>query len=160
MATKKIKTNIREFVPDDMGLMWDECKKGNLVLPKSTNPEEFNENLKKLIGMYNSHWIVEDDGAPIAALFVKTDGWTIEPHVEFFAGTTPPAIFRAYLHFFGSLVKQKLEGTCVVRALIDQKNLFDRLVAKGVLLYVGEIPMGNIDGTIYQYCLKPAGSES
>jgi hypothetical protein len=154
---KKIKTNIRLFMPDDMGLMWDQCKSGNLPLPSeaSTDPAEFNKNLKRLIGMYNSHWIVEDDGEPVAAMFIKTDGWTIEPHVEFFAGTTPAAIFRSYLHFFGSLIKQGLKGSCIIKAFEGNKNLFDRLVKKGVLLYVGEIPEGDPNGTIYQYCLKP-----
>jgi hypothetical protein len=155
----KVKTNIREFTPDDMGLMWDECKKGNLPLPKSTNPEEFNINLKRLISMYNSHWIVEDSGEPVAAMFIRTDGWTIEPHVEFFAGTSPAAILRSYLHFFGSLIKQGLKGTCIIKSFIENKKLFDKLVAKGVLLYVGEIPEGDPKGTVYQYCLKPNRSE-
>ena len=158
----KIKTNIRPFIADDMGLMWDQCLKGNLPNPlgSDTNPEEFHTNMKRLIGMYSSHWIVEDDGEPVAAIFVKTDGWTIEPHVEFFRGTTPAAIFRTHLHFFGSLIKQGLKGSCIVKSFKENRNVFDRLVTRGVLLYVGEIPEGDPRGTIYQYCLIPNRSES
>ena len=102
----------------------------------------------------------EDDGEPIAAMFVKTDGWLIEPHVEFFAGTTPAAIFRSYLHFFGSLVKEGIEGTCVIKAFKENRKLFDKLAAKGVLHYVGEIPFGDPKGTLYQYCLLHKRSQS
>ena len=157
---KKIKTNIRPFISDDIGLMWDQCKMGNLPLPMNTAPEEFHANLKQTIARYHTHFIVEDDGEPIAAMFVKTDGWLVEPHVEFFAGTTPAAIFRSYLHFFGSLVKQGIQGTCVIKAFKENRKLFDKLVSKGVLHYVGEVPYGDPKGTVYQYCLLHKRSQS
>lgn len=146
-------TKIRQFTIDDMGLMYDECKKGRLPVPKETSAEQFFTELKQVIAVHTSHWIVEDSGEAVAAMFIRSDGWTMEPHVEFFKDIKPVQIYRSYITFFGSLKEQEFEGSCIVKTREKEKPIFNKLVKQKVLKYVGDIPNGDPSGeTVFLYC--------
>ena len=151
-------TNIRCFEPQDTGLLWGVYKSGRLPqLAKGLEAEEFSGHIEFLIGSHDSHWIVEDSGVAVGAMFIRTDGWTIQPHVEFFKGVSPAAIYRSYMTFFSDLKGKDFQGQCEVRCLENVRGVFNRMVMRGVLEYVGEIKEGSPSGTLYIYCSNKKG---
>ena len=143
---------IRKFKSADIETLWRECRRGRLDLSKKTGYGAFLEYVTFLINKHQSHWVVVDRGKFIGIMFVKTDGWTIEPHAEFFNDITPAAIFRSYMQFFDEI--DNMEGTYIIKSDKKTKNLFDRLTKKGYTQFVGEIPNGNPTGDLYVYCKK------
>jgi len=146
------KTSIRAFRPKDIEMLWRECRRGRLAISKNTGYGGFLEYFTFILKKSRTHWIVEDNGMPIGIMLVNGDGWTIEPHVEFFNDISNAAIYRGYICFFDEI--ENMTGVCVIKALGIAKNLFDKLCSKGYLQYVGLIPDGDPEGDIYMYCTK------
>ena len=145
-------SRIRKFNPRDIEMLWRECRKGRLSLSKKIGYGAFLEYFTYLINLHKNHWVVVDRGVPIGIMFIKTDGWTIEPHAEFFNDITPAAIYRSYILFFEEI--DDMEGTYLIKSDEKTKNLFDKLCRKGHTQYVGMIPNGSPSSDIYVYCKK------
>ena len=158
---KKALTKIRRFKPEDLGMMYDECRRGRLPIDKNTGAEQFHKEMKALLQLHDTHWVVEDSMEAVAVMFIRSDGWVIEPHVEFFKGVKPSQIYRSYITFFGSLIEQKFKGACVIKSMEAEKKIFDKLVKQKILKYVGDVPNGSPTGeTVYLYCQPPIKKET
>jgi hypothetical protein len=151
-ALRKNRTVIRPFTNDDIGMLYLEYQAGEMNLPDNMLAEEFLYYVKQLHLAYDSRWVVEDAGHPIALICIKSNGWLIEPHVDTFKSASKAAIYRGFMKFFQE-VNDRV-GACLVRTLANTRHVFQRLERHKMLSYVGEIPDGDSLGTVYLYCNK------
>lgn len=150
-SERKNRTVIREMDKGDIGLLYAEYEDGEIDWP-DMNAKQFLEYVQSMFLDYDSRWIVEDSGAPIALISIKSNGWMIEPHVDTFRRASKAAIYRGFMMFFKDINARA--GCCLVRTLSDTRHVFERLKRHNMLSYVGEIPNGDSRGTVYLYC-KP-----
>ena len=163
---KRGRPNIRPLIIEengkphkDIGLLWVAYKKGSFPLfPVDMKEPEFFQYVLKLSdehGLYVAEdYNKEYEGlGPIAVISVKTDGWKVEPHTNFFNWATVRNKLRSTVAFFQMVRYQKI-GCCVVYSLIDSKPLFDKVQEYGVLNYVGRIPNGDMRGDEYMYTIR------
>jgi len=103
------------------------------------------------------------ESGPVALIGVRSNGWKVEPHVEFFKWSTPRNILRVTVAFL-QMIRYRKIGTCIIYSLEDSTNLFDRCIEYGVMQKVGRIPNGCPLGDEIVYsirgkrkCQKPSG---
>lgn len=159
IVSRKNRTIIRPFAPDDIGMLYVQYQDGGTDIDEGMDNKQFLRHIQALLVDYDTHWIVEDSGRPIAFICIKSDGWLIEPHVEVFRSAGRMAIYRGYMAFFRDVLMSKSIGSCLIKTLGDTKNVFDRLCIHKMLLFVGEIPQGDPRGTVFLYCKKPRDKE-
>jgi len=143
----------------DVGILWTahQAKKFHSY-DKDIIQEEFAkefENLSKekeifMIEDYNPGY---KEYGPIAVTAVESDGWKIEPHVEFFKWATPKNILRSTVSFL-QMMRYKRIGVVEIRRLESSKTLFDHCVNYGVLYFSGKIVGGDPRGTEYIYSVR------
>jgi hypothetical protein len=157
---KKSKPFIREFKLDDMWVLWAAYKEGSFPLPEMTK-EEFYKYSTERLKTYHSLMLVEDEckkfkasRGPVCLIVANTDGWKVEPHVEFFKWATKQNILRVNVRFFNWIRQNKEIGVCIVRSLKDTSNLFHHIRKYGVLNFVGRIPGGDIRGDEYVFSTR------
>ena len=158
---KKSKPFIRQFEQSDMWILWAAYKEGSFPLMPEMGKEEFYATIRARMGNYNALMLVEDeckkfrDGrGPVCIIGANTDGWKVEPHVEFFKWATKQNILRVNVRFFNWIRQNKEIGVCIVRSLESSANLFNHVRSYGVLYYVGRIPGGDRRGDEFIYSIR------
>ena len=142
----------------DMGLLWAAYKAGSFPLAGNLSEAEFAEHIVALGTTLTGAMMVEDDCAkyssgrgPVALISIRSDGWRVEPHVDYFnwAGKRTP--LRVSVAFFQMARYSKDVGSCVVSSLKDTENLFNHVCEYGVLHPVGRVPKGSVRGDVYMF---------
>jgi len=153
----------------DMGILWASHNQSPFysVSPNGSQ-ESFASEVEEiyhgtelvLIEDFNSRY--KSGKGPVAVVGVHSDGWRFEPHAEFFFWATPRNVLRATVSFFQMLRNKKSVGVCIIKSLLEDRNLFDKCCEYGVIHYVGRIENGDPRGDEYVYsvkgrkkCLKP-----
>lgn len=143
----------------DVPYIWDAYKKGLVdELPENLEMEDFIEFVELLLERSQEAQIVEDkvngDMQPVAAVFCRSDGWQLEPHVQYFDNATPKSILRTYAAYLKKTKYRKDIGACLVRVGRDTVNLANRVEKLGLLQYVGKVWGGKPDGDEYLYSVR------
>ena len=165
---RKSKPFIREFKPEDMWILWAAYKEGSFPLMDEMSKEDFYSRIRIRLGCYHSLMLVEDEcrkfndkRGPVCIIGANTDGWKVEPHVEFFKWASKQNILRVNVQFFNWIRQNREIGVCIVRSLKNTSNLFHHVRRYGVLTFVGKIPGGDRRGDEYCFSIrgkKPNGS--
>lgn len=147
----------------DMGLLWAAYKVGSfpLIERQDLKEGEFADFIVGVAQGLSSALMVEDDcpryksgRGPVAFIGVRTDGWRVEPHVDYFRWASKRAMLRTTVAFFQMARYSKDVGTCVVNSLKETENIFLRAVDYGVLHPVGRIPKGSPRGDVYLFSVS------
>jgi hypothetical protein len=144
----------------DMGYLWvSHQRKPFHVIPKDITQSEFARRIEHLASC-NEFFMVDDDShelkgrGPIALVGITTDGWKIEPHVEFMQWASPRNKLRGCVTFFQMMMLSRKVGACVVYCVEDSRCLFDHVCHYGVLQYVGKILNGDPRGDNFIYSMR------
>lgn len=150
----------------DMGILWAAYRAGSFPLSENRDmtSDEFARYIISHALAVNEMIIAEDDcpgfssgRGPVAVIGVRTDGWAIEPHVDFFAWAKPRTILRVVVAFMQKVRYSKDVGVCVVKSLNETKNLFHHAGRDyGVLRPAGMISGGSPRGDVYLYSARGA----
>jgi hypothetical protein len=159
---KKSKPFIRRFELSDMWILWAAYKEGSFpVMPEGMEKEAFYTEIRQRLNSYHQLMLVEDDckkfkdgRGPVCLIGARTDGWKIEPHVEFFKWASKQNILRVNVRFFNWIRQNKEIGVCIVRSLKHTTNLFHHVREYGVLNFVGKIPGGDSRGDEYIFSIR------
>jgi len=142
----------------DLKILWVAHKVKPFEALSSTKEEDFIREVLEVTGG-KSLYVADDFNdeyekkGPVGVITVDTDGWKVEPHVDFFPWATKRNILRVSVGFFQMIRYQKI-GVCVVHALKESKNLFDHCIPYGVLHYSGAIFGGDPRGDDYLYSVR------
>jgi len=90
---------------------------------------------------------------PVGIVRVHSDGWAVEPHVEFFPWATARNKLASTVAFL-QMVRYKKIGVCNIYCLDDSVELMDKACAYGVLHRVGKIPNGSQLGDLTMYSVR------
>lgn len=115
---------------------------------------EFLVRLQKWKQRYHEILVVREDGKAIAFVCSFFDGWTYEPHVEFFDNVSKRTILEVNEVFFRWLKCDDSIGVVLVKSLSKTSNLFNHLVKKNLLDYVGVVKNGDYRGDQYLYSAR------
>lgn len=147
----------------DIKILWVAQKHSPFLgLPKDIPQDQFVMEIIRVSGKAE-FWVVEDNNSEyegrglIALIAVRTDGWKIEPHVEFFPWATNKNVLRTCVAFFQMIRNSRKVGVCIIKSLRDSVNLFNHCIKyfpPGVLWKVGRIPNGDERGDEYLYSIK------
>lgn len=145
----------------DMGILWAAYKAGSfpLVEDRDMTNDDFAKYILAHAMTLSSMVIVEDDSkafesgrGPVAVVGIRSDGWTVEPHVDFFEWAAPRTMLRVVVAFMQMVRYSKDVGVCVVKCLKTSKSLFKHVSDDyGVLHPVGMIPKGSPRGDVLLY---------
>lgn len=153
----------------DMGILWAAYKAGSFPLVEDR--EMSNDDFARYIiahAMTMSEMVIAEDecGAfsagrgPVAVIGMRNDGWTLEPHVDFFRWASRRSILRVVVAFMQKVRYSKEVGVCVVKCLKDSRTLFRHASEDyGVLHQAGMIPKGSPRGDVLIYSAWGAKSE-
>lgn len=131
------------------------------MISKDATEEQFARRIEELAKV-NEFLIAEDDNGalskrgPVAVVGISSDGWKLEPHVEFMAWATPKNKLRCTVAFFQMMVHRNI-GVCFVKSLVSSKNLFDacmKYFSQYSFNYIGKIPAGDERGDEYLYSAR------
>lgn len=157
---KKSKPLVRPLTKDDLWVLWAAYKEGSFPLPEMSK-DDFYSYILKVISAYSSAWLIEDDSkvfkdkrGPVCIILVHSNGWKIEPHVDWFKWATKQNILRSSVRFFNWVKQSKEVGVCVVKSLKKTSNLFHHIRSYGVLNFVGRIPGGDKRGDEYIFSIR------
>lgn len=146
---RKDRPFIRPFEEKDLGILWAAYKRGSFELPSGLDQTEFLETIAPYLRQWDSLFLIEDESGAyqsrrgaVGLVGVVTDGWTIEPHVEWFAWASSRNILRAAVAWFQKVRHDKHVGACLVRVKDRNEKFFTRLRKYGVLYYVGKVAGG------------------
>jgi hypothetical protein len=145
---------IRPFSPLDMPDMHCAYGEGSFDMDPGMGYAEFAAHMKDELARYGSVWTMLHDGKMIAMVGMYDNGYSVEPHVAYFASASKKAVLQATTKFLLTVRENPAIGACVVRCLQKSKGLFNRLCDYGVLLYVGMIPNGHPNGDEFLYCVR------
>lgn len=146
----------------DLGILWTAHKKTPFVwMDKNLNQINFATRIEE-ISQGESLMIAEDFNknfksgkGPVCLISVQTkDNWKYEPHAQFFPWATTRNKLRVAISFFQWIRYQRSVGACVVYALSDSINLFDKCCEYGVLHRVGKIVNGDSRGDEVLYSIR------
>lgn len=143
-----------------MGILWASHSRKPFYAIVSKNQEDFAKEIEE-VSKTTELLIIEDDSpryksgrGPVGLVGVHSDGWKYEPHAEFFFWASPKNILKASVCFFQMTRNKRNVGVCLVKSLLDSKNLFDKCAEYGVLHYVGKILNGDPRGDEYLFSVK------
>jgi hypothetical protein len=148
----------------DIGILWAAYQRKSFRLNEGMTSKDFQEVILKILSMYHSVWIIEDDNksfrsgrGPISFIGVWFDGWTIEPHTEYFKWATKRNILRASVAVMQKTRYDKGVGCLKVKSLSNTVNLFHR-VGKYIpsFRYVGKVNGGSFMGDEFWFSIKGA----
>lgn len=159
---KKSKPFIRPFETSDMWILWAAYKEGSFKdIKTDMSRDEFYEFIRNALSSFQTLFLVDDackkfkeKRGPVCFIAARTDGWRIEPHVEFFSWANKQNILRVNVRFFNWIRQNKDVGVCIVRSLKNTANLFHHVREYGVLNFVGKIPGGDKRGDEYIFSIR------
>lgn len=143
----------------DLGILWVAHQKQPFYsLPENLDQVKFAQEILSLSKEVEL-LIAEDvntqykQTGPVAVIGVRSDGWKIEPHAEFFKWATPKNVLKVAVAFF-QMARYRKIGVCVVHSLTDSVPLFNKCCKYGVLKPVGQIPNGDPRGDEFIYSIR------
>lgn len=145
----------------DVGILWAAHQARPFQeIAEVTNQAEFAEQFAAVVTTRDV--VMADDHnrsfragrGPVAVCSSFSDGWRIEPHVEFFHWATPRNVLRATVAYFQMIRHSRAVGCGVVLSMRPSRNLFKRCCEYGVLSYVGRLPNGDRRGDLYLFAVR------
>lgn len=145
---------------EDMATLWAAYKLGSFPLMENQDmtQDEFGKFIAATCMGLNDAVMVEDDSrsyssgrGPVAFIGIRSDGWRVEPHVDYFKWATKRNILRTTVGFLQFIRYHKQVGVCVVRCLSPHVNLFKRASAYVVLSGPFRIVNGTPRGDEYMF---------
>jgi hypothetical protein len=144
-----------------LGFLWAAYKNKSFFMKEGMSQEEFLMEIVRQFGAFNLLWIIDDDSmefksgrGQVSLIGIKTDGWIYEPMIYFFKWATDENILRAMVAFFHMLRYQKDVGVCLVKAIENEKSIYDKMKEYGVLYFRGRIPYGSPSGDLFMYSIN------
>jgi len=144
----------------DMGVLWVAHKKIPFEWLKVNTQQEFSEEIQK-ISKGEDLMVSEDrnrsfkSGKGIVGLIsISTNGWKLEPHVQFMPWATKRNILRTTVAFLQYIRLSRKVGVCMVLSLENSVKLFNTVCTYGVLNKVGKIVNGDPRGDEYVYSVS------
>ena len=113
--------------------------------------QSFHDFLIDTLPKYQENLIIEGDGIPACFVCAFFDGWTYEPHVEFFRTASKRTKFLLTRMFFEGISANSTIGSCVVKCLENSVILFNKVKN---LKYVGVIENGDYRGDQHIFAMK------
>ncbi len=154
------KPNFRTAQPEDMRWFWAAYRLGPNV-DEAVTQEAFEDSVYEELSGFTSVQIVEDTNGrfesgfgPVGMFVANSDGWNLEPHVEFFPWATARNKVKSVVGF---LTKERFSGHCgCIRIRVDEKHkeLFRRLKAYVPIRTLGKIPCGRPDGPEHVFYVR------
>jgi len=165
---KSGKPRLRLIERSDLWILWAGYDLGAFeVLPRGLSKQDFAEQINKLLLVFHSTWLIEDDTkwfksgrGPIGLMTISTNSWRVDPLFQFFRWATPKSILKAYVMVMQKIRHDKSVGICEVRVPEKYKHIPRHMRTYGPLMYVGKIPGGLPDGDIWLHCLRGARTHS
>lgn len=143
----------------DLGLLWVAHQRRPFKLIEADTPEAFAESIEQLSQTFelsiaeDRHKEYEQNG-PLALVLTMTDGWSVEPRMEFVPWATRKNILRIAVGYL-QMVRYQDYGVCKVSVTSKtDKLLLDHACTYGVLHYVGSIFNGSPEGDEYLYSVS------
>lgn len=154
---KKSKPVFRPGTQPDFGWLWASYELSGGEMEK----EEFIDNRVFTLAKYQLVTFIEDENkvfesgkGPVGIIAAKDDGWTVEPHVEWFHWATKKNILRGTVAFLMILRYSKDVGVSLIKPHLEHK-LFYKKMKKYVPIYpVGKIPKGFNDGDAFEFYIR------
>ena len=162
--------HIRPFTHDDLWILWGAYDLGSFpALKRGMQRKEFEACVMSAVLKHQASLLIEDNlsnfsksskrGA-VGFISIKSDGWKIEPWVDFFAWASPRRKLRACVAFFQWCKNTKEAGVCVVTVPKNSIPLMDKMKNFVPLFPIGRIPFGSPDGDQFMYSIKCGLSRS
>ncbi len=150
--------HVREMTDEDLGILWAQH---NATAEEPLSAEVFNQGIRDVLARFHGVMMVEDrspaypDGwGPVAFLGLTSDGWKVEPTLEYFKWASPRNILRSSVAVFRWFQTSRDVGVCLVRSDDKMAILMRKLKKYGVLFPVGKIPYGLPTGHEYLFYVK------
>lgn len=144
----------------DLGILWAAHQKQPFyMIPENVSQQQFALEVVEL-SKRAELFMAEDDNygyqgrGPIGLVMSQSDGWRVEPHVEFFPWATKRNMLSATVAFIQYLRYSRKVGVCIIRSLEDSVSLFRKCETYGVLHYVGKVHGGDPRGDEYLFSVK------
>ena len=158
---KKGKPTIRPLNDSDIGWLWVAYLQGGFDLDEGLTQEAFQTELAQILGGYDALFVIDDANGsfregygPVALVGAGYDGWTLEPHVDFFPWASKRNILRGIVGFLHKARYDRNVGVCIVHSLEDTLQLFHKVKGYGVLWYIGKVPCGDERGDDHLFYLR------
>jgi hypothetical protein len=90
----------------------------------------------------------------VALITSPSDGWKVEPHMQFMPWATKRNILRVVVSYLQYVRHSKNFGVCVVHSMENSKRLFDKVCEYGVLHWVGKVVNGDHRGDDHLYSVR------
>lgn len=162
---KKGKPFIRRFEHEkDLWLLWASYDLGGFDwIERGLDKDKFVFQVMAYMSVFHNLWLIEDDNpyfkgrrGPVCIVGIQTNGWSIEPHFEFFKWASKRSILRCMVMFFQKARHDKQVGVVVGRTFKKYVDNLTHLKKYGVLFYCGKIPNGFPQGDEYVFYVKGA----
>jgi len=143
-----------------MGILWASYSRSPFKeLPGDLTQAEFAERIVELYQQAEMFMVEDkssayDDTGPVAIVWIYSDGWEFEPHVEFMAWATDRNKLTSTVSFFQWIRFKRAIGLCKVESLKESLSLFNKCIDYGVLKYSGRLKAIDPRGTIYIFYIK------
>lgn len=159
---RKSRPNIRPYTKEDFWVLWAAYDLGSFPnLPKGLDKDKFSKFVKSVILSNSSCLVIDEDckwfknkRGPVCFITLRTNGWKVEPNVDFFMWATPRMKLRCVAAFFQMVRYSRDVGICLVTALANSVCILNHMKKYGLLFPVGRIPDGSPRGDEFQYIIR------
>lgn len=153
---KKDKPHIRSLTEGDMKWLYAAYKYPN---PPEDDFQPFVEDITQRLSGYDLVFIAEDRNnkfkdkwGPVGLIAALFNGWTLDPHVQWFPWATKANKVRVPVSFFMFCRYNSEFGCTEVRTL--EKDFFKHLKKYCPIYYVNKIPGGDPRGDLHLFYVR------
>jgi len=158
---RKSKPLIRPVTDNDLWVFYANYDKGGFDdAPRGLDKTQFYNWLVAKLEKNTATFVVEDANRMfkdkrglVCVLNIQSDGYKVDPTVDWFKWATKVNMLRCVVRYFGWIRFHKDVGVCVITCLIDSVNLYQHARKYGVLNYVGRIPGGSPKGDLFCFSI-------
>ena len=144
----------------DLGILWASYKRKPFdSIPSEMEETEFIEYVATLFTQAEVY-LVEDvskafnEKGPVVLIWIASDGWEYDPHIEFMAWATNRNKLASLVSFFQWIRFKRALGLCRIEAFKESAPLFNKCVEYGVLKFSGCLKAIDPRGTLYVFYIK------
>jgi hypothetical protein len=148
--------HVREATQDDLGILWANHNAGDGGL----SAKQYNDQVISQLALYQGMFMIEDENpafdgvGPVAFVGIFSDGWKVDPRIEFFKWASPLNILRASVSLFHYFKTSRDVGVCVVSGTKQERKFFNRMKKYGALYPVHMLPYGTPQGHEFVFYVK------
>lgn len=154
---KHSRPDIRPAVYEDIRWLWVASRRSGT----EESPEEFSRRIEPFLADCDRLWMLWDKNSefesgdgPVGLVMANDDGWTLAPHVEWFAWATPRNKLRCTVGFLQSMRYTNGVGCIKIFSTAENAEWFKRLKRYTSIILAGRIPGGRPSGEEYIFYLR------